>query len=629
MDIRLAELYDQRLDAANAMQQLQAVIGNQQAEYNQGMALLDPEDDNPASNDLLLEHIVNANYDSVGQFESHIRNLSQSIQTNQTALARARDQFVSISAQINQWERTRDMLDDSDMELVTSDSDMEGNGILGRLHKSAVNLGRRTLCPEATAPNFAGENHAPCANFCGPGTRVYERIERGDKPINSADAACMQHDLDYAEIVDDQRAGRLTREQVPQRVREADNRMLEALRQTQGDSGRMLGFHRAIGQQIISAKKKLEDMGLLDPQKFVDPATSNDVVAQEGSGLSYKEQYNKKHGFQKGTSHSLEDISRTTGYALKGLQTIYNKGVGAYKTNPQSVRPQVKSKEQWAMARVYAAINPESEAHKIDKIHLQKRAAGGQEGGMLGITGGIQRRRRRRALTQQQNRDGADRIAQEFANDQWRPVDSDEYDSIVQHQAALQPLTDSLPVERRRLDSFVTRQIQDVDSVPLSRIRDDSNLYRQIQDAVDGSQQEGPFRVINPDTDPDPAMRPREMQFRRIIQHREEAGDVENSQYLETARNRLQLQERANEAYQQRQSQINRAQSQETLREQAEEDAAEEYRRQMAEYDQEQGQEYARGQLEDLIGRGSAMALQLGLEQIMPGFANVDNLVVH
>lgn len=89
--------------------------------------------------------------------------------------------------------------------------------------------------------------------------------------------------------------------------------------------------------------------------------------------LTYKEQYNKKYKFPKGTSHSLRDISKTTGYKLKGLQTIYNKGVGAYRTNPQSVRPQVKSKEQWAMARVYAAINPKSKAYKIDKIHLEKK----------------------------------------------------------------------------------------------------------------------------------------------------------------------------------------------------------------------------------------------------------------
>jgi len=89
--------------------------------------------------------------------------------------------------------------------------------------------------------------------------------------------------------------------------------------------------------------------------------------------VTYKEQYNKKYKFKKGTSHSLKDISKTTGYQLKGLQIIYNKGVGAFKTNRAAVRPQVKSKEQWAMARLYAAINPKSKAYKIDKIHLVKK----------------------------------------------------------------------------------------------------------------------------------------------------------------------------------------------------------------------------------------------------------------
>jgi len=89
--------------------------------------------------------------------------------------------------------------------------------------------------------------------------------------------------------------------------------------------------------------------------------------------VTYKEQYNKKYGFPKGMSHSLKDISNKTGYTMKGLQIIYDKGIGAYKTNPQSVRPKVKSKEQWAMARVYASINPNSKAYKIDKIHLKKK----------------------------------------------------------------------------------------------------------------------------------------------------------------------------------------------------------------------------------------------------------------
>ncbi len=37
---------------------------------------------------------------------------------------------------------------------------------------------------------------------------------------------------------------------------------------------------------------------------------------------------------------------------MRMLQAVYDRGVGAYKTNPGSVRPNVKSPEQWAMARV-------------------------------------------------------------------------------------------------------------------------------------------------------------------------------------------------------------------------------------------------------------------------------------
>lgn len=88
--------------------------------------------------------------------------------------------------------------------------------------------------------------------------------------------------------------------------------------------------------------------------------------------MTYKQDFNKKYKFPLKTSHSLKEISKLTGYKLKGLKTIYNKGIGAYKTNPASVRPQVRSAEQWAQARVYASVNPKSKAYKIDKIHLVK-----------------------------------------------------------------------------------------------------------------------------------------------------------------------------------------------------------------------------------------------------------------
>jgi len=85
--------------------------------------------------------------------------------------------------------------------------------------------------------------------------------------------------------------------------------------------------------------------------------------------LTYKNKFNMKYGFKRDETHSLEEIAKLTGYKLSGLQTIYNKGIGAYKTNPTSVRPQVKSKEQWAIARVYSAVMGGKTA-RIDKEHL-------------------------------------------------------------------------------------------------------------------------------------------------------------------------------------------------------------------------------------------------------------------
>ncbi len=88
---------------------------------------------------------------------------------------------------------------------------------------------------------------------------------------------------------------------------------------------------------------------------------------------TYKQKFNKKYGFPKDKSHSLSNISKITGYKLSGLRTIQEKGEGAFYSNPKSVRPQVKSATQWGVARVYAAIDPSSKAHKIDKIHLTKK----------------------------------------------------------------------------------------------------------------------------------------------------------------------------------------------------------------------------------------------------------------
>jgi len=68
--------------------------------------------------------------------------------------------------------------------------------------------------------------------------------------------------------------------------------------------------------------------------------------------------------------YSLPELAKITGYTLSVLQQVYNRGIGAYKTQPSSVRmkgtfkkgvnapmSQKLSKEQWALSRVYSFID--------------------------------------------------------------------------------------------------------------------------------------------------------------------------------------------------------------------------------------------------------------------------------
>jgi hypothetical protein len=90
------------------------------------------------------------------------------------------------------------------------------------------------------------------------------------------------------------------------------------------------------------------------------------------SNYTYKNQFNKKYGFEKDTPHSLADISKITGYKKSGLETIFDKGIGAFKTNPASVRPGIRSPEQWGAARLYSAVMGGKTA-RVDAKHLIRK----------------------------------------------------------------------------------------------------------------------------------------------------------------------------------------------------------------------------------------------------------------
>lgn len=66
--------------------------------------------------------------------------------------------------------------------------------------------------------------------------------------------------------------------------------------------------------------------------------------------------FKKKHNIDVGESLSLSNIAKLSGMPLKALKEVYSKGLGAYHSNPESVKPMVKSPEQWAMGRVYSFV---------------------------------------------------------------------------------------------------------------------------------------------------------------------------------------------------------------------------------------------------------------------------------
>ena len=46
------------------------------------------------------------------------------------------------------------------------------------------------------------ELHLPGYQFCGPGTKLRQRFERGDIRINPLDPPCTEHDIAYSQAKD-------------------------------------------------------------------------------------------------------------------------------------------------------------------------------------------------------------------------------------------------------------------------------------------------------------------------------------------------------------------------------------------------------------------------------------------
>jgi hypothetical protein len=87
--------------------------------------------------------------------------------------------------------------------------------------------------------------------------------------------------------------------------------------------------------------------------------------------LTYKQKFNKKHGQPLNQSNSISKIARLSKISYRNAKKIFEKGEGAYYSNPSSVRKIVRSPQQWAYARLYASVSKGSKSSKIDKDLLK------------------------------------------------------------------------------------------------------------------------------------------------------------------------------------------------------------------------------------------------------------------
>jgi len=92
--------------------------------------------------------------------------------------------------------------------------------------------------------------------------------------------------------------------------------------------------------------------------------------------LTNKQKFNKKYGQKLNEPNSKKDISKLTGVSMSILDKVYDRGLGAYNTNPQSVRKSVTSPQQWAMARVYSFVVGGKTQKTADKDLWEKHLKG-------------------------------------------------------------------------------------------------------------------------------------------------------------------------------------------------------------------------------------------------------------
>ena len=111
-----------------------------------------------------------------------------------------------------------------------------------------------------------------------------------------------------------------------------------------GDEGQSWANRKT--KELDKERDKSESVVMFQSGQWATTEDKAPISEAVKKGLAEKvKEHNEKHGDKKGKK-----------VTQRMLEAVFRRGVGAYNTNPQSVRPSVNSPDQWAYARVNAFL---------------------------------------------------------------------------------------------------------------------------------------------------------------------------------------------------------------------------------------------------------------------------------
>ena len=149
---------------------------------------------------------------------------------------------------------------------------VRGRGIISSVLNKAIDL----LPIELHLPSGIGTRGLKTYNYCGPGTKLKERLARGDKGINGLDEACKLHDIAYSQYKDSDKR------------RKADEELAERAWQRVKASDSSFG-EKAAAWAVTTAMKAKSKLGSgRVNKKKKNPRTCGGGCSKRGKGLYLK-----------------------------------------------------------------------------------------------------------------------------------------------------------------------------------------------------------------------------------------------------------------------------------------------------------------------------------------------------